>query len=417
MLFKSSPKIRQVFVLYAVSVSNIFFGIGINYYLTRLLGPTGYGDYSLIINIFNISQILFLFGYFHSGSRLLASCTDNQVSREYYGSELVISLVIYAVMIVSLLVYAAFDANLKSKGLTSVLMYCIPFGFIFVLMNYFEVLLQGSNKIFLLAASRFWPRLCYLIGLSWIYIWIAKNTFTPLAALITLFISFIFTYYIIIKSISPIFLNLRLRLQEINLVNRTYGLHVYIGSLFAVGASSLTGILISYFDINNEGVGYFSLGMSLCSPLALIPNILGTAYFKDFANSNKINTRIFIITAMLSLSGIILIWLIAKPFILLLYGHSYLPAVKISYFLAVGFSLYGVSDLLNKFLGAHGQGTALRNSSFLVGALLLFSNVYFIKRFNVLGAAYSKILAGAIYFCCMYFYYRRYTNKISPSIS
>jgi O-antigen/teichoic acid export membrane protein len=229
-------------------------------------------------------------------------------------------------------------------------------------------------------------------------------------------VSFIYTYYRILRSISPDFTNLKVRINEIRHVNRTYGFHVYVGSLCAVGASSLTGVLISYFDVNNIGVGYFSLGMSLCTPLSLVPNILATAYFKDFAKSNKISNRVFATTAIFSLSGILLVWLIAKPFVMLLYGPSYLPAVNISYLLAIGFSLYGISDLLNKFLGAHGQGVALRNSSFLVGAFLLFSNVYFIQSFHELGAAYSKILAGIVYFCCMFLYYRSYVRKISHTM-
>jgi O-antigen/teichoic acid export membrane protein len=76
-----------------------------------------------------------------------------------------------------------------------------------------------------------------------------------------------------------------------------------------------------------------------------------------------------------------------------------------------GVILNGLADFINRFLGSHGKGKALRNSAILVGFSLLILNIIFIPRFGETGAAYTKLLSGVIYLLSMYWFYRRLIIK------
>jgi undecaprenyl pyrophosphate phosphatase UppP len=168
-------------------------------------------------------------------------------------------------------------------------------------------------------------------------------------------------------------MNLKLRIKEIWKYNISYGFNVYLGSITAVGFAALTGVLISYFGADNTGVGYFSLALTIVTPLSFIPNVIATTHYKDFSIQKNVHKRLINITLILSLLALVFIWIIVKPFINIFYGPEFQPVISLTIVLSIGMIGYGFGDFFNRFLGAHGQGKALRNSSFLVGFMLLIT--------------------------------------------
>jgi O-antigen/teichoic acid export membrane protein len=183
----------------------------------------------------------------------------------------------------------------------------------------------------------------------------------------------------------------------------------------AVGFSQLTGILISYFGIDNTGVGFYSLAITFAGPLALIPNVIATTHYKDFSTKKRIPNRLFIVTLVLSITGLIILWLIIPPFIKYFYGAAFLPVIRLNLIVSTGVALHGLADFINRFLGAHGQGKALRNASFFVGSSLLGFNLILIPRFAATGAAITKVFTGFIYLIVIFIYYLNLTKKLNSS--
>ncbi len=102
----------------------------------------------------------------------------------------------------------------------------------------------------------------------------------------------ILVFLYIIYKINPSFRNLKTRIKEIISFNKSYGFHVYLGTVCAVGFSQLTGVLISYFSNTNSGVGYYSLAMTIAGPLSFIPNVIATTHYKDFSSKKQYSTKI-----------------------------------------------------------------------------------------------------------------------------
>jgi O-antigen/teichoic acid export membrane protein len=212
--------------------------------------------------------------------------------------------------------------------------------------------------------------------------------------------------YVFFK-INPSFKNILKNISEIWSYNKSYGLNVYMGTLFAIGFAQLTGVLISYFSNDNAGVGYFSLALTITMPLSFIPNVISTTHYKDFSVAASIPRRLFVITLLLSGFALILLWLLIGPFIRFFYGDQFSPVISLTVIVSIGVALHGLADFFNRFLGSHGRGKELRNSSIIVGLSLMIFNFTLVPLFGETGAAYTRVITGIVYVLCMYWFYRK----------
>jgi O-antigen/teichoic acid export membrane protein len=403
-------KFRQTILLLISSVVVMILVLGINFYVTRIINEDSFGNYSLIINIFNFSQIVFNLGFFYSISRGIAIVNNDIEKRELYGVGLVISFFLFILMAFCMIIIINFFEVLKTDLILQSLMLCIPFSWIFLLNSFNELLLQGSNRISLLSFSRFAPKFLFLISLMIIY-YFAIDIRSINNLLILFFFSSILPFFIIIYKLKPKLTNFKKRFQEVKVANSQFGFNIYLGSLFAVGASSFSGLLIGYFGINNLEVGYYSIALQLTAPLSLIPNVIATTSFKRFANSEFIDKKTLKIMYSISLLLIIVLLVISKPIVLLIYGEEYIKCVTLFYYLSIGSILYGISDFYNRFLLSKGKGIELRNSSFVVGVILIISNLILINILGATGAAISTIISGISYYLIILYYYKNVCNK------
>ncbi len=378
----------------------------INFFLTKILEKQSFGNYSYILIIFNFSQVIFNFGYFYSISRRIAILDSNADHREFYGVGLLVALLLSIIMALCLLSINSIYNIVSSKEIVNSFLFCIPLSFIFTINNYNEILLQAGNKISLLSFSRFTPKFIFLVLLMFIYFFlrdiVAMNT------ILTCFIiSSIIPFLVILYRLKPKMSNYKMRIIELHKANINFGFNIYIGSLFAVGASSFSGLLIGYFGINNTEVGFYSIALQLSAPLSLIPNVIATTSYKKFANSNYIDKSTLKTMYLMSLFVLVMIFIVAKSIILIVYGIDYLECVSLVYFLSLGSVFYGISDFYNKFLSSKGKGIELRNSSFIVGLVLITSNFILIPYFGAKGAAVATIISGISYYLIIVYYYKK----------
>jgi O-antigen/teichoic acid export membrane protein len=195
--------------------------------------------------------------------------------------------------------------------------------------------------------------------------------------------------------------------------NKKFGFDVYIGSILAVGASSLSTLIISYYDVlnSNVGVGFYNLALTFTAPLALIPNIIATTHYKEFASLQKIPFKLFKTTILLSLGSLIILWIFIGPFIDLFYGKEYHSTTQLTLILSLGVAFHGMADFFNRYLGAHGKGKMLRNSSVLIGVSLLMTNFLLVPIWHERGAVFARLISGLVYLINMIYSYKNYTNN------
>jgi O-antigen/teichoic acid export membrane protein len=224
---------------------------------------------SLLV-FFNLSIVLFTFGFFQAANRALVLNHNKERAKEYYGTSLIILGGLFILMSIFLYLYGVFDENLKQKGLQKIFILTIPISSIFLLMRYFETLFQADNKIKLLAQSRLMPKVLFGIA-TLILILFFKDISNDRLGVVwgVFFCTQALTYLFIITQIKTSFKNFKKRTKEIWMYNKNFGFNVYLGSLFAVGFSILSQVLIGYFGSNNNGCWIFFYSYSLVDAIKL----------------------------------------------------------------------------------------------------------------------------------------------------
>lgn len=407
----NAPHVKQILGLFSVNVLGIPLGIVTSILVTRYLGPQLYGDYKFINSVFSFAVLVVTIGFYQAGNRAIVLSDEENKTQEYFGAELLITILLFVLMSIGLVFYALCDTNVQDKGLADVLLLVIPFGWIYLIQRLLETTLHACNKIKILGLIRFLPKMGYLLLSLLVYFLFVGKQYNRLLMIIFVYLSTQACIYVwALYKLQIRFSNLKLRLNEIWKYNKSFGFNVYVGSLFAVGFNVLTEVLISYFGIDNVGVGYYSLALHFAAPLSFIPNTIATTHYKKFASQDRISPKLIWITLLFCVVVLIGLRLIIEPFILYFYGKEFMPIVPICMVVSIGVLIYGFADFFNRFLGAKGYGKALRNSSFIVGASLLLMNLFLIPKYGANGAAYTKVIAGGVYLVNMLFYYLKCTR-------
>lgn len=400
---------KQTLMLFGATVLNIVISVVMNMLLTRNLCKIDFGNYSYIINVFTFSQTLFLFGFFHSGSRLIALSNSEEEIHRYYGIELIILFFLYILMSISIFFFSFCNDSVDNSIIFLSILSVLPLGWVYLLTNYYEILFQGSNDIKRLALVRCLPRIVFLLLLL-VCVYFLKYLNLKYTVFLY-FSSYAIVYIYILWNIKPLFTDLIITFKKVWKANSEFGFNIYLGSLFSVGASQLTGLIISFLGNDNIEVGYFNIANQICLPLTLVPNIISTVYFKEFAMSKVVNNSLFKLILFISFTAFACLFFFSKKLIVFMYGVEYSAAAEILVFLSIGALLYGIADFFSRFLFANGKGKELRNSALIIGVSLSIMNFIFIKYFDAVGAAYARIFSGCVYVILMYYYYKKIINE------
>lgn len=368
---------------------------------TNFLNPEDYGDVRYVQNIIQLLSWLLLFGYFFSGSRLLALSSDEKKSRELRGT----LVIILAVCSVLLILATGVAALFHNRRMLLLMLLSLPVCLYPLLLNYVNTTLQGDNHIGRICIARLLPPVLYIAIAYFIY-----SRHGASSSLMILLQWGIYSAILIAVIIStrPEFRNLRQCFTELNRENRKYGIQLYYGSLAMMATNYLPGVMLGFFNEDNVNVGYYTLALNLTAPLAYLPGVVGTAYFKKFADLSSIPVRVLRTTVLITLATCAAFVLLAHPVVHLFYPEEYDCVATYASWMSIGFCVHGIGDMLNRYLGSHGQGNGIRNGSFICGAVKLFGFTLLVWLFNINGALVTNVLASMAYCASMVFYYKRF---------
>jgi O-antigen/teichoic acid export membrane protein len=410
--YKYTTRTKQLVSLFSTNLLGIPFGIVTSIIITRYLGSQGYGDFKFILSVFNFAIIICNLGLFQAGSRGLVLNNDHAISREYYGAVLIILFGLFIITSILLLFYALFDHNIQEKNLSKVLLYLIPLSWVLLLSKYFESLFQADNQILMLSQIRIYPQFSFLITSIVTFYFFEYIEFNRLDfILVTYFATQAVTYLVVLKKIKVSFKNFQIRINEIWNYNMSFGIDMYLGTIFSLGFATLTEVLISYFGENNSNVGFYSLALTIAMPLTYIPATIATAYYKDFSMSNKISRKLLSITFTVSILVILFLWILIGPIVQIFYGREFINVVRLFYTLSIAVLLHGFGDFINSFLSANGQGKSLRNCLVIYGISILVFNFLLIPNLGPIGASFSKLFSSIVYLISMWTVYINYKKR------
>lgn len=401
---------KQVAILYGSSLIGVGLGVLSSIVNTSFLPPSDYGDVRYVQNIIQFLSMFLLVGYFHSGARLLTRSKDTLYTRRVKGVMCAILLVSCCIMALSMpfcsIVHMFSGEN--EAHLARLFLISAPVSICPILLNYIEHTTQGDNQIGRLSLARLLPYFIYVPVAFLLY----RNygATSERILLLQLGISSI-VYLAIILSTRPLFKTPGPIWQELKAENRNYGSHLYVGSLVMVATNYLAGISLGQFNSDNTEVGFYTLALTVTYPLITLPAIIGTTHFKNFASQTRIPGRVVRFTLLITFSTFIAFLLLIHPVIKFLYAPEYAIVGTYASYLAIGFCIHGIGDMVNRFLGAHGQGKAIRNASIANGVFKVVGYIALVYLFNTPGAIATTILCDVIYLLVMVFYYRRFTNN------
>lgn len=403
----AKKQVRQIISLLLSTILSVGVGILVSIVNTRLLGPAHYGDLKFIHNILNFLATIATMGVFYSGGRLLTK-KEQQENRPGLIAALLISAVILGIVWGAILILiSVFQGNLFNNDLDGLVRLSCPLLFLFILQTCLLNVMQGDNRIYQLSWFKVAPQALYFLVL------VALDVFFALTLVDLLLIQMTTTGLVsayFVHSLAPRFKNWKKAVSCILDENRAFGIQVYYGTLAGVASAYLGGISIGYY-VDNEHVGYYSLAVMMTSPLMMVPNVVGTVFFKEFAHRKSIPVKVTLLTILISIASLITFCYVCRDLVILLFTKSYLSVVPLAYIIATGYMFHGFGDYLNRFLGSHGDGKGMRNASFYVGLTNLAGFGLLVPAFGVKGGAYTTMAAGVVYALSSYYYYSKYLRN------
>jgi len=297
----NNKRTKQVISLYLSMILSVFIGIGVSVFNTRLLGPQYFGDYKFLQMLFNFTVTFFTLGLFVTGSKMLAQKENELIRKELIGALINLAIIMSTVFIFFFFVFSFFQGRIFDKDLGWYIRIFCPLLFVFPFQLCITNILQGDNRIYELSLFRILPSILYLIFSAIVNYFF---NFSLFYALCMQFITFIISILLIIIFIKPSFKKQKVNLLRVVKENKTYGFPVYIGTLCNVASAQLGVLSVGYF-IDNVNVGFFSLAITITNPLMMIPGVVGTVFFKDFANSDRISNKVVFVTIILSIIALL----------------------------------------------------------------------------------------------------------------
>lgn len=406
---KLSKSKIQVLYLYVSTLVGVILGVLISIINTRYLDPVDYGDVHYVQNIINFFSGLMLFGYFVSGCRLLAIAKDKKEANEIKGAMTLILGVTVIAMMVIMVICGVIHTYILHKPFAHLFYYVIPFSGYALCLNYINTSSQGDNSIGMIALARLLPSVIYLASIAIVF-----KTFgatSTMALLLNTGISFVFLVFLILHN-HPSFHNFKESWRKLQEENKKYGFHVYLGSISNVSVQYVAGVTLGLFAVNNVNVGYYSLALTATGPLMMLPNVIGTTYFKRFATQSLIERKVLIGTLAMSIVTLIGFVILIYPVVGFLFNEKYQSVALYASFLAFASTAHGLGDVFNRFIGAHGYGKYLRNGAFISGGVALVGYTLGVWFWGINGAIATRIAFSLTYLLMMFKYYIKVKKSI-----
>lgn len=401
----SGKNSRQVAILYTSTIGGVLLGVLSSVINTRFLDPINYGDVRYVQNIINLFSCVFLLGFFVSGSRLLAVSENKENACRLKGVMVIFLLVTIAALMLLVLICYFYHIIFRNNFNSALFLYSIPVCAQPLMLNYINTTAQGDNQIGLIALARLLPAALYVLIAYFIYTSFGASS--DLMILLQWGIACL-VFVFIIASTKPHFNEFSKYKSILCDENKRYGMYLYWGSLAMVATQYLPGITLSFFDANNANVAYFTLALTISTPLSMLPSIVGTSYFKRFAVQKKISSTVFRVTIIITILSLVIFIILIQEIVDILYPVTYSAVGFYASLLAVGKCIHGLGDMINRFLGAHGLGKEIRNASFSCGIFIVFGSIVLVYFYGVHGAVYTSVISSVSYTCTLVVYYYRF---------
>lgn len=365
----------------------------------RYLGPEGRGIYFYVITTATILAQFGNFGLQSSNTYLVAH--DSQLLGRLSSNSLWISICL-GVFITSLAI-AAFiflpHAHAPSMSRTSLiaLLILVP-ATIFCLLG--NNLLVGINAIRAFNIFQIAPNcLITFLLITASLLHLNLNYFISAYALSWLLSSIGLVIYLGKQQSIPFMFDFTLFMRGFK-----YALKAYLATLLGFLVLRCNIYILQHYT-DSKTLGYFSIATQINDSLAIIPTTIGLLLFPQLIRNTKSRWRqakqsIFTISIIM-VALCVLTALIAKPFVSVLFGKNYLPAIPILLVMLPGAFALGIISIVSQYLSASGfpkQQVGLWGLAFI---FVICTSFIFIPKWHGMGAALALSMTYLLLLICL----------------
>lgn len=406
----SSKLIKNTLFLSIVQAVNFVFPLITIPYVSRIIGPEGYGVFNYSTAFIGYFSLLIAYGFDLTGTRKIAKANGDKNIINTVISEVLSARILLFFLSVFLFVIALYFFKPIQKDVFTVSILFI--GCLGTVISP-QYIFQGLQELSIFAKLNFVRGVLNVILIFTLikksddYIFLAVlNTFFIISINVFLFAYAIYKFKLSIKLIS-IHKSLRIIFNERMIFFSTVVISLY---------TSTNTIVLGFFADNKE-IGYYTTSQSFLNIVnSIIAMPLSMALFpfvgKSFAVSkeNGINTikKIMPIVFYLTLGASICLLIFAPIIIKLFYGHKFdqsIPALQIISFLPfiIGMSnIFGIQLMLNM-----GLDKLFFKTTFIASILGIILNVFMSKTWGYIGTAWNCLIIECFVTLLMYFALRR----------
>jgi O-antigen/teichoic acid export membrane protein len=356
--------------------------------LTRHLTTSAYGSFAFAVSLMAFAAMFFEFGIFSAAARIAATSFDSD-QRSVVGAALLAYVplgILFSFLMfgLSFVVDDVFDVGAgPALRAASFVSFAVPFVFAG------QQLAQGIDRLHI---SSLTGVVIQIVIVGSYFAFARVDRLNASTALVGRAAAILIGSLLVAAWLRPLARNVRAWLRTILAQARDYGFNVYVGRLLSIGTYNMDVLMLGYWATAGD-VGFYTLAGSIAAVAGLPMLGLSTTLFGRMAREQHIEQHWILVTALMGAALAVLAWLLAAPFIRLVFSPAYLDAAPLVLPLALAQGVRGVTGVYNTFLAAHGRGRELRNAGFvLTGSNLLF-NFALIPPFGAMGAAWASLLA------------------------
>lgn len=381
-------------------------------YITRVLGPTKYGFFTIILNIVTYIQVFIEYSYELSASREISLQKDNSQDSIVFTKVFSSRFLLFLVAVVGTVIYLCFWGTTAERNICFGTMIACLFGYVFQ-VNW---LFQGKQDMKFISIAN-----------------IIARTITTVLVFIFIKGEDDIILYCVLYSISTVISNFisvmiaahkyKIRLVKIKFKDTLSSLKGGLNIFFTIISAKICGAIgVTFLGIySTEAMtGIYSaiykipyVMMLLWTPISqvlypLVSKKITENFFDGIAFVKKIrNIFLLIFTAISVVIGVLGRWVV-----LILFGEDYVGYFYIIYPLL----LWVILGIYNNFLGVQIMIGSGHNKEYricfeidvLISVLANFCMVYF---FDIVGASLAPMIAELSLSIMLFFMLRRIEKK------
>lgn len=383
-------------------------------YITRILGASEYGIFSIAFNLIGYFMVVVEYGFHMSGSRKASLTKDTNELNKTFTSIIAVRALLCGICFVLTLIYAVAFVDSFKQRLCLIIMFLIPFGIIFQ-QNW---LFQGLQKMQYITITSVVSR---LISMACIFLFVKSPKDLPLYcvcySITTVMIGVVGTYFAVSK------LHIRfvsIRIQDI-VEELKSGWYVFTTSLsskiFSAFGVTILGVMSTDFSVGVYSAIYKipQMGLLLWSPISQVMYPISSVKMTESYNGGrKYVQRLEKIIIPIFVFGIVFVAIFAKYAVNIAFGDEFVPFYYILYPLLI-WVLFGI---INNFFGVQtllaGGYSKKYSRCFMVGVILtIILNLILIPLLDVLGAALAPAISEGIFGILLYTQVKQLDRKHS----